>query len=222
MNYKGVMFDLDGTLIDTITDLATSTNSVMARHGFPVYPVASYKQFVGDGIAMLTRRALPENMRNEAMVRSCTAAVLEEYTQHSKDATTAYDGIHDMLKGLMLEEYRLTVLSNKPDVLTKELIHYYFPGIRFAGVFGARDNVPRKPDPAAALEILATLCIKPEECMYLGDSKTDMQTAVAAGMYPVGALWGFRDAQELLQYGAQALIEHPVDLIGVMHTLTRV
>ena len=218
MNYKGVMFDLDGTLIDTITDLATSANSVMAQHGFPVHPVASYKQFVGDGIAMLTRRALPENMRNETTVRSCTAAVLEEYTQHSKDATIAYDGIHDLLKGLMLEGYSLAVLSNKPDVLTKELIQYYFPCVRFAGVFGARDNVPRKPDPAAALEILAALGIKPEECMYLGDSKTDMQTAVAAGMYPVGALWGFRDAQELLQYGAQALIEHPIDLIGVMHS----
>jgi phosphoglycolate phosphatase len=220
MTYKGVMFDLDGTLLDTITDLATSANTVLTRLGFSAHPVASYKQFVGDGIAMLTCRALPENKRDEATVRSCTAAIRYEYTLRCKDATIVYDGIHELLGTLMKSGYILAVLSNKPDALTKHLIHHYFPEIRFAGIFGERDNVPHKPDPTAALEILTNLGVEPEQCVYLGDSKTDMETAVAAGMYPVGVLWGFRGAQELLCHGARALIEYPTDLMKIMPAKT--
>jgi phosphoglycolate phosphatase len=214
---RAVLFDLDGTLLNTLEDLGNSTNRVLARQGFPVHALAAYKQFVGEGIATLVRKALPEAASgDEGLVSQCVALLSEEYTAHSTDVTDAYPGIRDLLATLQMRHVAMAVLSNKPDAMVQMLLKRYFPSVLFAAAAGANEFFPRKPDPTAALAIAKKLDIPPEQWAFLGDSKIDMQTAKAAGMFPIGALWGFRDAAELLANGAKKLIAQPRELLGIV------
>lgn len=207
---------MDGTLLDTLADLGNSLNRVLSRLGLPVHPIPAYKQLVGEGITVLVRKALPEPKRSDgALIARCVVLMSEEYSAHWADQTRVYSGIIDLLEELTHRKKTLAVLSNKPDEMVQALVQKYFPSISFHAVFGAREGLPRKPDPAGALEIARTLAIAPERFVFLGDSKTDMETAVAANMYPVGALWGFRDERELLDHGAKALINLPKELLGI-------
>jgi phosphoglycolate phosphatase len=214
MPFQAVLFDLDGTLLDTLADLAASMNAVLARQGLPQHGLAAYKYYVGDGIANLVRRALPEQRRAEdLLVTQCCAEMRAEYSRRWRDKTRPYDGIPELLDTLASRGLNLAVLSNKPDEMTRLTVRELLPRWRFDAVRGERPGTPRKPDPAAALEIAAQLGLPPAAFLYLGDTNTDMQTALAARMYPLGALWGFRTAEELAVSGAKALIASPMELL---------
>jgi phosphoglycolate phosphatase len=215
MGYMAVLFDLDGTLLDTLEDLADSMNHVLRQHGLPEHPVEAYKYYIGDGIETLVRRVLPEGCTAPSLLADCAAGMRAEYGRRWADKTRPYGGVPELLDALSVRGLPMAVLSNKPDELTRLCVAQLLPQWHFAAVQGARSDVARKPDPAGALDIARRLGLAPSAIVYLGDTNTDMQTAVAAGMYPVGALWGFRPAEELLAHGAEVLIERPIDLMNI-------
>jgi phosphoglycolate phosphatase len=213
MDIHAVLFDLDGTLLDTLDDLADSANLALRRLGLPEHPVEAYKQFIGDGIENLVRRAVPEDRRDPATLAECMKLTREHYATGWAKKTRRYDGISELLDALTCRGIPMAVFSNKPDEFTQLCVTLLLAAWRFEVVLGAMPTLAKKPDPAGALLIAERLRLQPEEIVYLGDTGTDMQTAVAAGMFPVGALWGFRAADELLAHGAQRLIEQPLDLL---------
>ena len=210
----GALFDLDGTLLDTLEDLADSTNRCLAALGLPGHPVEAYRYFVGDGIAALSRRALPAERRDPATVEALKELFNQDYTGHWADQTQPYEGIAGLLDALSARSRPMAVLSNKPHAFTVEMVRHFLGSWRFAAVFGARDSHPRKPDPAAALEISAEMGLAPAQVLYAGDTRTDMETARNAGMFAVGVLWGFRPRAELEESGAQALVSRPAQLLA--------
>jgi len=214
MRIKAVMFDLDGTLLDTLEDIADSMNTVLQREGFNTYSPEAYKHFIGDGVEKMVYRALPDNQKEETMIAKCVQQYRAEYQKNWSNKTKPYDGITDLLEALSKDRLKLTVLSNKPDEPTKMMVSHYFPNLSFNIVQGARSDIPRKPDPTAALKIAARLSVPPDRFIYLGDTATDMKTAVAAGMYPVGVSWGFRTPEELTSNGARLILDKPTDLLS--------
>ena len=213
MTYQAVLFDLDGTLLDTLDDLADSVNVTLESLGFPTHPVDAYRYFVGDGAEKMVRRALPETHREPEAVGAAVAQVRAEYGRRWAAKTRPYEGVPELLNALRERGVLMTILSNKPDDFTKLVVSKLLPERDFAVVLGARDAVALKPSPKAALEIADRLAIPPAQFLYVGDTDTDMKTATAAGMYAVGALWGFREGDELLAGGASVLIERPLDLL---------
>jgi len=213
MNFKAVIFDLDGTLLDTIEDLTDSMNAVLSRLGVGQHDVKAYKLMVGDGVEVLCRRALPENLRDEQTVGRSVEAMREEYGKRWRAKTRPYDGIPDLLDGLSARSVRMAVLSNKLDDFTRKCVDQLLSRWRFDAMLGARPDVPKKPDPSGAFELAERLNVSPGEVLYVGDTGTDMRTAVSAGMYAVGALWGFRTAGELLREGARMVLRTPFDLL---------
>ncbi|HOT29013.1 MAG TPA: HAD family hydrolase [Candidatus Ozemobacteraceae bacterium] len=211
--YCGIVFDLDGTLLDTLADIADSTNRVLRRHGFAPHPLDAYRYFVGDGMRMLAERALPADRRTPELIDEVFRAVHAEYDRHWADITRPYDGVPELLDGLRERGIEMSVLSNKPEEFTVMMVRHYFPGVPFKRVYGAGAGIPRKPDPAGALRIAAESGLDPSLFMYLGDTMVDMKTAVAAGMFPIGALWGFREEAELREGGAKLLVAHPGDIL---------
>ena len=216
MQYRAVLFDLDGTLLDTLEDLADSTNAALAVLGFPTRPTDEYRILVGDGIRNLALRALPEGHTDAATVERCVRLTRAEYSRRWDLKTRPYPGVPELLDELTRRAVRMAILSNKPDAATREVVAKLLAGWSFGVVLGAREGVPLKPDPAAALEAAAALGARPDEVLYVGDTNTDMQTARAAGIRAVGALWGFRTAGELLASGAQDLIARPPDLLDLL------
>lgn len=214
--YAAVVFDLDGTLLDTLEDLGDAVNRVLADRGFPVHPMDAYKYFVGDGSAVLIERALPESVRGSDVHRDCLAAFMADYDRSWKVKSRLYDGIPEMLDDLTALKIDMAILSNKSHGFTVNCVRDMLSKWQFKAVFGLRDDVPRKPDPAGAMEISRLLGANPDRMLYLGDTAIDMQTAVSAGMFPVGALWGFRTREELLENGARALIQHPRELLRLI------
>jgi phosphoglycolate phosphatase len=212
--FRGVIFDLDGTLLDTLGDIAGAANTVLAQHGFPVHPVSAYRSFVGEGVQVLLTRALPPDHRDEATVRACLKTMQVEYVRHLNKTTQPYPGIAELLSALQQRGMRLAVLSNKPDEFTAQCVTEFFGAALFAPILGLRADRPRKPDPAGALEIAARWALTSSRVLYLGDSGTDMRTAAAAGMFAVGVLWGYRDHAELASAGAKRLLARPLDLLG--------
>lgn len=216
MKYKAVIFDLDGTLLDTLQDLADSVNEALSHLGFPTHGVEAYKNFIGEGRDVLAFRALPDHHRDNTTITSLAELIYEEYSNRWADNTIPYNGVHDLLDELTIRDVRIAVLSNKPHNFTEIIVSKMLSQWHFAAVVGTSPSVIKKPDPAAALHIAQQLGIHPTEFLYLGDSGVDMKTAVGAGMYPVGALWGFRSAEELLNNGAKALITYPSELISFL------
>ena len=215
--YKAVLFDLDGTLLDTIDDLADAMNSVLTDMNLPTYPVAEYNFLVGDGIRVLAERVLPAARQDEETIARCVDGMRAAYERRWANKSKPYDGVPALLDALTERGLTLVVLSNKPDEFTKKVVARLLSGWHFEEVVGARPEVPIKPDPAGAIEITQILDIPPDQFLYLGDTNTDMKTAVAAGMYPVGALWGFRPAEELTAAGARTLIKHPMELEQIVN-----
>jgi phosphoglycolate phosphatase len=214
---KAVLFDLDGTLLNTLADLADSMNAVLAAENLPQHPQEAYKYFVGDGVANLVRRALPEALRqDEQVVVDYVSQMRHKYAERWKHKTTPYPGVPELLKELALRKLPFAVYSNKPDDFTRQMVAHFFPQDFFAAVVGAKPGVAVKPNPEPALEIAAKLAITPEHFLYLGDTGTDMQTARAAGMFPVGALWGFRPQVELLENGAVFTVQAPLELLTLI------
>ncbi len=216
MQFKAILFDLDGTLLDTLEDLGNSVNRVLAEKEFPTHDLDLYRYFVGDGALMLITRALPKQKRKTEVIQACVDAFQQDYSQNWKVKTKLYDGIAEMLDELVTRNLKLAVLSNKPHKFTKQSVDKLLSNWRFEIVLGQRDAVPRKPSPEGALEIAEHLNTKPENILYLGDSAVDIQTATAAGMFPAGVLWGFRSAKELNDAGAKALLERPLEVLSLL------
>jgi phosphoglycolate phosphatase len=217
LKYKAVLFDLDGTLLDTLEDLAGAVNNGLSYLGFPQHPVESYKYFVGDGREEMASRALPEKQRDSGTVERLVEFINQEYIQHWADHTRPYRGVPEMLDAVSARGIKLAVLSNKPHDFTELMVFRLLSRWRFEAVVGAMPGTPKKPDCTAALGIVEKLKLHPWEFLYLGDSDIDMKTALAAGMCPVGALWGFRTAEELQRCGAKALIKHPSQLMSFLN-----
>jgi phosphoglycolate phosphatase len=204
---RAVLFDLDGTLADTLADLASATNWALAQVGCPIHPTDDYRHMVGDGARELCARALPAD--KQGLVDDVLRLMRQHYDEHCFDLTRLYPGIAELVTALAERHLRLAVLSNKPDDFTKRVIAHYFKPSPFAIVRGQLPNVPLKPDPTAALQIAQELGIPAAHWLYLGDTNTDMRTARSAGMHPVGVLWGFRDRDELLDSGAEHIVAKP-------------
>lgn len=210
--YKAVLFDLDGTLTDTLADIAAAMNRALRLHGLPEWPVDAYRYLVGNGAKILSERCVRERQELAPAVRQTYQAY---YQTHNLMATKPYAGIEEMLSALAAQGMVLAVLSNKPDADTKAVVRHFFPGIPFAVVRGQVEGVPVKPDPAGALAVAEALGVAPGDFLYLGDTAVDMQCALAAGMHPVGALWGFRTEEELRESGAEIIAAAPADLLAI-------
>ena len=214
MPAQAVLFDLDGTLLDTLADIAAAANAALVAEGMPAHPDAAYRRFIGDGVAMLLRRALPEGVEHDdARVDRCVRLFHETYAASWDVSTRPYDGIPALLDALAVRGLPLAILSNKPDEFTQLCAAAQLGRGSWAAVVGQREGVPRKPDPTSALAIAAGLGLDPAAIVYVGDSGVDMRTAAAAGMRPVGVSWGFRSVEELREAGATAIIDHPGQLL---------
>jgi phosphoglycolate phosphatase len=211
MTIDAVVFDLDGTLADTLEDIAAAMNYALARHGLPERPADEYRDLVGEGVRRLVERALPADRSD---LRELVLADLgTRYVEHMLDRTRPYPGVREMLDALTIPA---AVLSNKPQAATTWMVDRLFHGHRFAAVHGGRDDVPLKPDPAPLLAIVRELGVQAGRTAYVGDTRTDMETAVAAGAVPVGVEWGFRDRDELVEHGARAVVRTPADLLDLL------
>jgi len=207
-----IIFDLDGTLLDTLADLADSMNAALKKHGFAEHPLDSYRYFVGDGMDVLAQRVLPESDRSPVNIQMLVAEMKVEYRARRFEKTRPYDGICEALEKLNSTGVSLAVLSNKNNDFTNEIVCHYFGSNTFRIVLGA-GIFAKKPDPAGVLHILSTFQSKPSECLFVGDTGTDMKTARAARVYAAGVLWGFREKQELITNGADILISQPKEIL---------
>ena len=215
MEYSAVIFDLDGTLLDTLADIADAANRVLVSRQLPPHDVPAYRHFVGDGVEALMQRAMPAEHRDAEIIASSSAQFRRVYGETWNLSTRPYPGISELLDLLVQRQVEMAVLSNKPHANTIACVDEFFDASTFAVVFGQRNGIPCKPDPASALEISSALAVSPARCLFVGDSNVDMQTAVNAGMTGIGVTWGFRSRAELLDSGAQLAIDHPLDLLDM-------
>jgi phosphoglycolate phosphatase len=214
--FKAVLFDLDGTLLETLTDLAEAMNASLVHFGFSPHTVDAFRYFVGESVAVEARRALPESARDNETVEKVAEYSQQIYADCWHKNTRPYPGIPELLTALQKRGLKLAVLSNKIDKFTKTMVKKLLPQWQFEMVQGALPEVPLKPHPDLALRIANHLKIAPEQFLYVGDSNIDMLTATASGMFPVGCLWGYRTADELLTAGAKALINSPAELLDIL------
>lgn len=210
---RAVLFDLDGTLTNTLQDIADAMNHALRVHGLPEWPVDAYRYLVGDGAKKLAQRAVRER---QALAPSVRKEYQAFYETHNLVATKPYDGVPEMLIALHQMGIKLAVFSNKPDADTKNVVRHFFPNVNWTVVRGQVEDVPVKPDPTGARLAAQALGVSPKEILYLGDTATDMQCALNAGMIPIGALWGFRTAEELQESGALQLLSHPVEVLDCL------
>jgi phosphoglycolate phosphatase len=214
---KLVIFDLDGTLLNTVEDLGDSCNYILGKYNFPVYPLDSYKYFVGNGVAKLIERALPEAERSPEFIEKLRKEFVEYYSEHSENKTAPYPGIVKMLKDLESKGVKLAVASNKFNSGTQSLVKKYFGDIRFVSVLGQREGIPIKPDPQIVFDIMRKSGVENKsEILYVGDTGTDMKTAVNSGIESVGVLWGFRPRKELEETGAVYLVEEAGEIVKIV------
>jgi phosphoglycolate phosphatase len=214
--FKAVVFDLDGTLLETLTDLAEAMNTSLVHFGFKPHTVDAFRYFVGESVAVEAKRALPESARDNETVTKVAEYSQQIYADCWHKNTRPYPGIAELLTELQKRGLKLTVLSNKIDKFTKTMVKTLLPQWRFETVQGALKNIPLKPHPDLALRIVNHLKIPAEQFVYIGDSNIDMLTATASGMFPVGCLWGYRTADELLAAGAKILIKSPTELLKIL------
>lgn len=215
LSFEAVIFDLDGTLADTLEDIADAMNRVLDGAGFPVHGYDEYRYLIGRGMRNLVTEALPAEQRTDEMVDTCLARLLDDYARRCLVKTRLYDGIPELLAGLRDVGLRMAVLSNKVDQLTRRIVEGLTDRGTFDVVMGARRGVPLKPDSAAALLVGERLRVPPARIAYVGDSGIDMRTAAAAGMPAVGVLWGFRSKEELVENGALVVIDRPSELLAL-------
>lgn len=217
MACKAVIFDLDGTLLDTLADLANASNRALERLGYPTHPVEAYRMFVGDGARKLCERMLPAQARTDGEIEQARRLFDLEYQGHLFDCTRPYPGIEELLDALQGQGILLGVVSNKPDAFVQAIVRRYFPN-RFPAVAGQQGGRV-KPDPSGVNEVLRRFSLSPEQTLYVGDSGVDMQTAKNARTHSCGVSWGFRGREELEQAGAEFVIDHPLELPAVLERL---
>lgn len=212
---KLIIFDLDGTLLNTIADLTDSTNYVLRKFGFPEHSEEKYKYFVGNGIETLIRRACPQNIEEQIFL-NVLQQFLHYYEIHKADKTAPYAGMIETLETLQNAGVKLAVATNKTQELLPELFDYYFPTIDFCAVLGNRKNVPVKPHPQIVEDILEITKVAKSEVLYVGDTAVDMETAMRAHVKKIGVMWGFRTREELEKANADVIIEHPLELLQLL------
>lgn len=213
---QGVLFDLDGTLVNTLDDIAGAMNRALRLHGLSEYPVEKYRYLVGNGAKILSQRAVGEHQElAEAVLKDYQAW----YETHNQVLSAPYAGIPELLESLKEMGISCMVLSNKPDADTRHVIEHYFGKDLFMLVHGQREGVPLKPDPTAALQMAQEAGILPENMLYLGDTSVDITCALRAGMHAIGVTWGFRDRRELEEAGAEAVIDHPKEILQRIATI---
>ena len=210
---QAVLFYLDGTLVDTLGDLADATNEALRRRGFPAYPEEQYRQMVGNGARRLIERALGERCTPE-LTGQLLADFVRIYDEGCLRRTAPYPGIPEAVTALKERGLRLAVVTNKPEEQAGKIVRHFFGPHVFTCVVGGRPGRAAKPDPAAALEVLAALGVPPAAALFVGDSDVDMQTAHNAGMRSAGAVWGFRGEEELRRAGAGILLRKPVEIVN--------
>lgn len=211
-----VIFDLDGTLINSIKDLGAATNHALAENGFPTHPLEAYPMYVGNGVSKLIERALPEDQRNKSMIEKIRTDFTAYYDVHNTDYTRPYDGIRELLEHLQSHDIMIAVASNKYDAAAKALVTTLFPGISFAAIEGQKEGVPVKPDPSVVFEILGATHVQKSDVLYVGDSGVDMETARRACVDSVGVTWGFRSVDELRANYANHIVDHPDEIIPLL------
>lgn len=213
---KLAIFDLDGTLLDTIGDLAASCDVVMQMNGLPQHTTDEYRQMVGRGILRLVEAAIPEQMRSPEYVEKVRRDFVAYYLDHIDLHTHPYNGIPELINAMTERGVKIAVASNKFQAGTERLIRSFFPDVEFVAVLGQRVGVPLKPDPQIDLEIIEAAGVEPSETLHIGDSGVDMQTAHAAGVRAVGVTWGFRSREELAESGADVIVDHPEEILNLL------
>ncbi len=215
--YKGVIFDLDGTLLNTLYDLSDSVNSVLASYGYPQHEYESYKQKIGKGMRNLIKVSLPESARNEENISEAVNKFMEAYAKNYMNKTVPYDNITETVQILQENGIKIGVNTNKKSEYAVNLMHKFFPDISFSGIFGEIQGIPKKPDPAGALKIAEIMELSPKEIIYIGDSGIDIQTGKNAGMGTAGVLWGFRGKEEFIANNADYIIENPKQILNIFN-----
>lgn len=210
---KAYIFDLDGTLIDSLKDLASAVNRMLVEQGYPERDLALFPEYIGDGMRQLVTRALPESARQDEIIDRCLSSYQQQYDSGWHDQTVVYAGMQDVLDELKGRGLKIGCISNKPHRFTQLCCDHFFPAGTFDVVLGQRDEVPRKPDAAGAHEAAAILGLSTADCAYIGDSGIDMAFAKNAGMRGIGVSWGFRSVSELQEHGADVIVNLPWDLL---------
>ncbi len=212
---KGVIFDLDGTLLNSLVDIADSVNFILKENQFPVHEFESYKQFIGNGIEVLAKKALPQNISEEEF-RTFFSEIRSSYEIRQNTRTAPYDGIIELLEELNKQDIKIAVLSNKPHEFVEPTVKRYFPSIKFEILLGSRPNIPRKPSPDAVFEILKELKLEKKDCFFVGDTSMDINTGLSSGLETIGVTWGFRDKEELQEAKANFIVDYPSEILPLL------
>jgi phosphoglycolate phosphatase len=215
MKFKGVIFDLDGTLVNSLEDIADAMNKVLHDLDFPTHSYEDYQYFIGSGLRNLVSKSLPSSQNNESQIEICLNLMIAIYRNACTNKTKPYPEIVELLDYLISINMKLIVFSNKSDELTKKIVADLFPNY-FETAVGLSIVSLKKPNPTEAIAISKNLGLKPEEMIFVGDSGIDMQTATNANMHAIGVLWGYRTEEELIAKGAKKLLNHPLDLIPLL------
>ena len=218
---KGVIFDLDGTILNTIDDLADSMNYMLSHFGYPQHSDLFYHmQAVGSGAKNYMKKCLPEAVQgDEAQLEKCLAFYKAYYNEHSSIKTKPYEGVKDMMEFLMEKDIKIAILSNKPDAPVKTLAKKWFSDVNIPFVYGEREGIPRKPEPQGPLAIADEMGLAPSEIAFVGDSDVDIKTGINAGMTSIGVLWGFRTKEQLTDAGAVLLVETAQEFVSLIKQL---
>ncbi|MFH6933762.1 HAD family hydrolase [Flavobacterium sp. FlaQc-30] len=215
MKYKGIIFDLDGTLVDSLHDISDAMNKVLQGLNFPTHTYETYQYFIGSGLRNLVSKALPSTNNSDEQIEICFECMINEYREMCTVKTKPYEGIIELLENLTSENIKMAVFSNKADELTKKIASEIFSN-HFDTAVGLSTEALKKPNPFEAIEISKRWNLKPEEILFVGDSDIDMQTAVNANMFPVGVSWGYRTEEELKTSGAKLVINNASELIEIL------
>lgn len=216
MDFKAIIFDLDGTLLDTLQDLVNTLNTVLTSHSYPVHTLDECRFLVGHGMRELIRKALPEGADTPENIDLLLKEFMIHYTDNWNVNSRPYPGIATLLDAISERNIKMAILSNKADHFTRLCAESLLVSWRFDVVMGQQEGIRRKPDPEGALLVAKMLDEDPASILYVGDSGIDMLTASRAEMYPLGVLWGFRPKSELLEFGAKTLVQHPEEIIGML------
>ena len=212
---KAVLFDLDGTLVNSLADLAEGVNRALATENYPTHEVEAFKYFVGDGMPIMIERALPADKKDPDTIARMLKLLKAYYSEHFADFTCAYDGVPELVKELKKRGFIVAVVTNKAQDMA-EIVVKKFYGDTFDLIFGMREGIPGKPDPTMALLAMEELGVKPEECVFIGDSGMDVATGVNSGALHVGELWGYRGEEELRKNGAKYIITRPEEFLDII------
>lgn len=214
--YKLIIFDLDGTLLDTLGDIANSANHALEQFNFPTHSLEEYCNYIGNGLVKLIERSLPTNSRTDEVISMVKNEFVKHYFAHAEELTKPYNGIENLLTKLQNENYRLAIASNKTHPATASLAARFFPGIQFTDVFGQREGYPVKPNPSILDEIISNAGVDKNNVLYVGDSGVDVATAQNAGVNFAGVLWGFRPRKELEEIGASVFVSDTEELYEII------